>query len=260
MSTRRFASGVRSRHGNLVHESLRLCRSRVGVDRRQGLGTRLLVVASRLRGADAFEVVPLATRSVMPLKSAWQTAELSPRTFCTLPREFSPRRLGDAADRPGRVERGEEAADDRFHTEHGTPATALRPPPPAPRPTHRRHDRRHGPRHPRSTARGWLGAAPTVVGLSECGGLTEPEPPSGHPAAAPTRPEADGVAPARAGPATNLRVSPHGARRILRRAVRTCVRRRRHAASAPAFARRSRPLRSWSGSKTRARAAAANWS
>ena len=29
---------------------------------------------------------------------------------------------------------------------------------------------------PRSTARGWLGAAPTVVGLSECGAdLTEPE-------------------------------------------------------------------------------------
>ena len=51
-------------------------------------------------------------------------------------------------DRPRRVERGEEAADDRFHTEYGTPATALRPPPSAPRPTHRRHDRRHGPRHP----------------------------------------------------------------------------------------------------------------
>src|ERR1700720_4488851 len=45
---------------------------------------------------------------------------------------------------------------------------------------------------PRSTARGWLGGGPT--GGSE---------------AAPTRPEAHGAAPTRAGPVTNVRVSPH---------------------------------------------------
>ena len=52
---------------------------------------------------------------------------------------------------------------------------------------------------PRSTARGWLGAAPTVVVCLDVADLTEPELRLEGPEAAVTRPEAQGAAPARAG-------------------------------------------------------------
>ena len=97
-----------------------------------------------------------------------------PRTFGTFPRELSSRRLG-RSHRPRRVERREETADDR-----SMPTTA-RP--------QQRYD--HRLRHlvqrtgdvtvatdlgvPRSTARGWLGAAPTVVVCLDVADLTEPE-------------------------------------------------------------------------------------
>jgi hypothetical protein len=61
---------------------------------------------------------------------------------------------------------------------------------------------------PRSTARGWLSAAPTVVVCLDVVDLTEPELRQ-EVLAAVTRPEALGAAPARAGPATSLRVSSH---------------------------------------------------
>ena len=130
----------------------------------------------------------------------------------------------DAPHRPRGVERREETADDRFHADHGPPAAALRPPPSASRPTHRGRDRRHGPRSP-SLNGAWLaGRGADGRGLSGCGGPHGAGAPTGGPEAAATRPEAHGAAPARAGPATNLRVSPHrSASDLVRRAVRTCV-------------------------------------
>jgi Transposase len=83
--------------------------------------------------------------------------ELFPRTFCTLPRELSSRRLGRflIVHRPQGVEPREETADDRLHADYGPPATALRPPPSRSRPTHQGRDRRHGPRSP-SLDGAWL--------------------------------------------------------------------------------------------------------
>ena len=52
------------RHRHVVPEPLRLSRPGAGVDRRQGLGTRLLAVAARLRGADPPEVVPPPARAL----------------------------------------------------------------------------------------------------------------------------------------------------------------------------------------------------
>jgi hypothetical protein len=69
----------------------------------------------------------------------------------------------------------EETADDRCHGDHGPPAAALRPPPSASRPTHRRRDVATSLGIPRSTARGWLGAAATVVVCLDVADLTEPE-------------------------------------------------------------------------------------
>ena len=62
---------------------------------------------------------------------------------------------------------------------------------------------------PRSTARGWLGGAPTVVVCLDVVDLTEPELRQEVLKLPATRPEALGAAPARAGLATNLRVSSH---------------------------------------------------
>ena len=143
-----------------------------------------------------------------PPPGHWHSSELSPRTFCTFPRELSSRRLG-RSHRPRGVERREETADDRFHADHGPPAATLRPPPSASRPTHRGRDRRHGPRSP-SLDGAWLaGRGADGRGRSGCGGPHGAGAPTGGPEAAATRPEAHGAAPARAGPAPNLRVSPH---------------------------------------------------
>ena len=60
---------------------------------------------------------------------------------------------------------------------------------------------------PRSTARGWLGAAPTVVVSLDVADLTEPELRQEVLKLRRRVREAHGAAPARAGPATNLRVS-----------------------------------------------------
>src|SRR6202140_3044991 len=108
------------------------------------------------------------------------------------------------------VERREETADDQVHADHGPSAAALRPPASASRPPHRRRDHRDGPRRP-SLDGAWLaGRGTDRCGLSGCDGPHCAGAPTGSLEAAPTRPEAHGAAPARAGRATNLRVSPHG--------------------------------------------------
>ena len=61
---------------------------------------------------------------------------------------------------------------------------------------------------PRSTARGWRGAVPTVVVGLEVADLTEPELRQEILEAAATRREARGAAPAGPGPVTYLRVQP----------------------------------------------------
>jgi hypothetical protein len=89
------------------------------------------------------------------------------------------------------------------------PQAALRPPPSAFRPTHRGRDRRHGPGSP-SLDSAWLaGRGADDRGRSGCCGPHRAGAPTGGPEAAATGPQADGAAPARAGPATNLRVSSH---------------------------------------------------
>src|SRR5438093_7804358 len=104
---------------------------------------------------------------------------------------------------------GRKQADDRFHGDHGPPAAPLRPPPSASRPRHGGRDRRHGPRSP-SLDGAWLaGRSTDGRGLSGCCGPHGNGAPTGGPEAAATRPEALGAAPARAGLATNLRVSSH---------------------------------------------------
>ena len=50
-------------------------------------------------------------------------AELSPRTFCTFPRDSSPRRRTPPSS--SRVERRGGTADDHFHADRGPPAAAL---------------------------------------------------------------------------------------------------------------------------------------
>ena len=129
-------------------------------------------------------------------------AELSPRTFCTFPRELSSRRAV-APHRPRGVERREQTADDHVHADHGPPAAALRPPASASRPTHRRRDRRHGPRRPSLDGAWVAGRGADGRGLSGWCGPHGAGAPTGGPEAAATRPEAHGAAPARAGPATN---------------------------------------------------------
>src|SRR4051794_37606937 len=103
----------------------------------------------------------------------WDLAELSPRTFCTVPRELSSRWVRSSRS-PWRVERREETVDDRCHV-HG-------------RAQQRYHHRlRHLVQRtgdvtvatalgvPRSTARGWLGARPAVVVCLDVAELTGPE-------------------------------------------------------------------------------------
>ena len=100
-------------------------------------------------------------------------------------------------------------ADDQVHADLGPSSAALRPPASESRPPHRERDRRHEPRRSPLDARGWLGAAPTVVACLDVADLTEPE----------LRQEVlklrrrvqklTALAPARAGRATNLRASPH---------------------------------------------------
>ena len=86
---------------------------------------------------------------------------------------------------------------------------ALRPPPSRSRSTHRGRDHRHGPRSP-SLDGAWLaGRGADGRGLSGGCGPHGAGAPTRGPEAAATRPQAHGAAPARAGRATNLRVSPH---------------------------------------------------
>src|SRR5690606_31672806 len=67
----------RDRH--VVHEPLRLSRSRVGLDRREGLGPWLHAIEARLRLPDASEVLPFAYGDLkastmwnaIPLKGNW---------------------------------------------------------------------------------------------------------------------------------------------------------------------------------------------
>src|ERR1700681_889203 len=125
---------------------------------------------------------------------------------------FPARVVVTPADAPHRfrgVERREETADDQVHADHGPSAAALRPPASASRPPHRRRDHRHGPR--RTSLHGaWLaGCGADGRGLSGCVGPHGAGAPTGGLEAAPARPEAHDAAPARAGRATNLRVSSH---------------------------------------------------
>ena len=70
------------------------------------------------------------------------------------------------------------------------------------------------------TARGWRGAAPTVVVSLEGANLTESELRAGDPEAAATRREARGAAPVGARPASNRELSSALARRSHRQAYR----------------------------------------
>src|SRR6202163_3818052 len=125
---------------------------------------------------------------------------------------FPARVVVTPADAPHRfrgVERREETADDQVHADHGPSSAALRPPASASRSPHRERDRRHGPRRP-SLDGAWLaGRGADGRGLSRCGRPHGAGAPTGGLEAAPTGPEAHGATPARAGRATNLRVSPH---------------------------------------------------
>ena len=106
-------------------------------------------------------------------------------------------------------ERSEETADDHFHADYGPPAAALRPPASESRPTNRGRDHRHGSRGPSLDGARVAGPGADGRGLPRWCGPHGAGTPTGAPEAAATRPEARGAAPARAGPATDIRVSPH---------------------------------------------------
>src|ERR1700681_4900908 len=115
----------------------------------------------------------------------------------------------DAPHRPESVERRQETTDDQVLADHGPSAAALRPPASESRPAHRRRDRRHGPWRPPFDGAWLAGRGADGRGLSGWCGPHGAGAPTGGPEAAPTRPEAHGAAPTRAGPVTNVRVSPH---------------------------------------------------
>jgi hypothetical protein len=133
-----------------------------------------VIILPSLRRRGEFDAVAKAAEFANHLGGSTLGAELSPRTCCTFLRELSSRRrkhrivleeLSDASERPMIIRM----------------TTTSRP---QQRYDHRRRDlvQRTGDLTiatglgvPRSTARGWLGAAPTVVVSLEGADLTEPE-------------------------------------------------------------------------------------